>query len=202
MTPTLVLEISANLINALSIFLAGRNSVHTWWSGMLGCLLFARLFYDARLYADTALQFFFIAASAVGWWSWIHGRSGGPLRVRRTPWWHLMLLVVPALAVAWAYGQMLHHYTDAYAPQWDSLVLTFSVVAQFLLVGRRIENWWCWLIVNTIAVPLYASRGLYITMAFYSFFWINAIISLRHWHTLLSVQKAEAEAEAAAATTA
>ncbi|HSJ01267.1 MAG TPA: nicotinamide riboside transporter PnuC [Verrucomicrobium sp.] len=189
MTPTLLLEISANLVNALSIFLAGRNNVHTWWSGILGCLLFAQLFYEARLYADVALQFFFIAASAVGWWRWLRGRRGGPLRVRRTPWWLGLAWLLPALVVAAGYGLMLHHYTDAYAPYWDSLVLTFSVIAQFLLVGRRIENWWCWLLVNTIAVPLYASRGLYITMAFYSFFWVNAIISLRHWRKLLREQE-------------
>jgi hypothetical protein len=33
------LEISANAVNALSILLAGRNSVHTWWTGIIGCAL-------------------------------------------------------------------------------------------------------------------------------------------------------------------
>ena len=68
------LEISANLITTASILLAGRNSIHTWWTGIIGCVLFGVLFYDARLYADVALQVFFLATSISGWWAWVHGR--------------------------------------------------------------------------------------------------------------------------------
>jgi nicotinamide mononucleotide transporter len=44
------LEISANAVNALSILLAARNSVHTWWTGILGCALFGAVFFLSRLY--------------------------------------------------------------------------------------------------------------------------------------------------------
>jgi hypothetical protein len=60
------LEVSANAVNALSILLAARNSVHTWWTGIFGCALFGAVFFIARLYADTLLQVFFIGTSAVG----------------------------------------------------------------------------------------------------------------------------------------
>jgi len=32
------LEFAANVLNAASILLAGINSTHTWWVGILGCL--------------------------------------------------------------------------------------------------------------------------------------------------------------------
>jgi nicotinamide mononucleotide transporter len=57
----------------------------------------------------------------------------------------------------------------------------FSVIAQVLLMGRRIENWPVWLLVNTISVPLYASRGLYLTAVLYAAYWINALVAWRHW---------------------
>jgi nicotinamide mononucleotide transporter len=60
------LEIGANAVNALSIVLAARNSVHTWWTGIVGCALFGAVFFLSRLYADTLLQVFFIGTSAVG----------------------------------------------------------------------------------------------------------------------------------------
>ena len=68
---TTPIEVAANGVTALSILLAGRNSVHTWWTGILGCALFALVFLEARLYADVALQGFFIATSALGWWYWL-----------------------------------------------------------------------------------------------------------------------------------
>jgi nicotinamide mononucleotide transporter len=63
-------------------------------------------------------------------------------------------------------------------------VLVFSVLGQILMMDRRVENWWAWLLVNTIAVPLYASRGLYLTAALYAAFWINAVVSLVRWRRI------------------
>jgi len=66
------LEIAANAIMAGSIWLAARNSVHTWPTGVIGCALFWLVFFRNQLYADAALQVFFIATSLIGWWQWFH----------------------------------------------------------------------------------------------------------------------------------
>lgn len=62
------LEISANAVNALSIFLAARNSIYTWWVGIVGCVLFGIVFFLSRLYADTLLHLFFVGTSLISWW--------------------------------------------------------------------------------------------------------------------------------------
>jgi nicotinamide mononucleotide transporter len=80
----------------------------------------------------------------------------------------------------------LHRFTDAFAPIPDALVLVFSLLGQLLLVGRRVESWWCWIVVNAIAVPLYARRGLTLTALLYVGFLINAGISLRHWTRMMT----------------
>ena len=86
-----------------------------------------------------------------------------------------------ATVAAVAYGTLLHRLTDAYAPFADSAVLAISVLAQLLLMRRRIETWPAWLLVNTIAVPLYASRGLTLTAVLYAVYWINALVAWWHW---------------------
>lgn len=179
-------EIVANALNALSILLAARNSVHTWWTGIAGCAVFAVVFYRTQLYADVTLQGFFIATSAVGWWRWRRGRPGGELPVRRTPSRWLALYLVVGVAVAAGYGALLWRFTDAFAPFVDSFVLAFSVLGQLLLMARRYETWWCWLVVNTVAVPLFAARGLHVTAVLYAAFWINALVALGRWRRLLA----------------
>jgi nicotinamide mononucleotide transporter len=175
------LEITANLIVALSIFLAGRNSIHTWWTGILGCTLFGVLLYQAKLYADATLQVFFIFTSAIGWWQWSRGLDGKPQSIGRASKAALAKVAPVALSVAMVYGFLLHTFTDAYAPFVDSCVLVFSVIAQVLMMKRRLECWWFWLLVNTIAVPLYASRELYFTAGLYCCYWANALLAYRHW---------------------
>jgi nicotinamide mononucleotide transporter len=177
-------EIAANALVAAAIFLAGRNNIHTWWIGIIGCALFAWVFFQARLYADVTLQAFFILTSIYGWWKWLHGDDGRELPVRFSAPRLLIASGTGAAAVALGYGWLLLRFTDAYAPFLDSVVLAFSVLGQLLMMERRVENWWAWLLVNTIAVPLYASRSLHVTAVLYAAFWINAVVSLVKWRAL------------------
>ncbi|HEX7642141.1 MAG TPA: nicotinamide riboside transporter PnuC [Noviherbaspirillum sp.] len=179
------IEIGANAGNVIAIVLAARNSVHTWWTGIVSCALFAWVFYETQLYADVTLQAFFIVSSLVGWWHWLHGR-GGTLPVRRTGLPQLVACTVAAALAALGYGLLLQHYTRAFAPFFDSIVLAFSVLGQLLMMGRRIENWHAWLVVNSVAAPLYAVRGLYVTAALYLFFWFNTWYGLHRWRRELA----------------
>jgi nicotinamide mononucleotide transporter len=186
--PVTWLEVAANGVVTVSILLAARNSVHTWWTGIVGCLLFAGLFFQAKLYADVTLQVFFVATSAWGWWQW----TGGPHQPSRpitpaAPHTSSKSMLRGAVG-ALAYGGLLWRWTDAYAPFLDSLVLGFSIVAQLLLMKRQVQTWWFWLLVNLLAVPLFFSRELYVTAALYTVYLLNAVVALRHWHRLLARQ--------------
>ena len=183
MNPT-YLEYVANGFYLLAVFLAARNSIHTWWLGIIGCALFAVLFYQVKLYAEVLLMLFFVATNVIGWYQW--GRASGIKQVSRTPLLRLAGYAALALLVTALYGYMLHSLTDAYAPFVDSAILMFSVIAQFLLMNRKLETWWFWLIVNTLAVPLYFSRELQLTAMVYTGFWFNAWYGLYMWRALRS----------------
>ena len=111
----------------------------------------------------------------------MHGRRGEPLPITRSGVRLLLTLFVAGVLTTVAYGSLLFYYTDAYSPYVDSAVLMFSVVAQFLLMRRKLETWLFWLLVNTISVPLFASRGLYLTAGLYAVYWVNALVSWFVW---------------------
>ena len=179
MTP---LEIAANAVTTLSIWLAAHNSRHTWSTGIVGCVLFGVQFWQTQLYADVTLQAFFLVTSAVGWWQWAHARGEAVERpVTRARLAPLAAMGLAAATVTLGYGALLHHYTDAYAPYVDSAVLALSVAAQFLLMQRQLETWVFWIVVNTLSVPLYASRGLKLTAVLYAAYWFNAWYGLWRW---------------------
>lgn len=184
-------ETATNLVYFASIVLATMNSWHTWWTGIVGCLMFGWLFLQANLYADVTLQVFFIVTSIYGWWHWQRGQQGEPAPIRSSTPSEIAVWALCAVAGAATYGGLLFKFTDAYAPFADSLVLAFSILAQLLLMQRRVETWWCWLAVNTIAAPLYLSRDLQLTAVFYAAYWINAWVALLRWRALLNRQADE-----------
>lgn len=171
------LEIAANVMTAVCIFLAGRNNIHTWWTGIVACVFFGLLFFQVQLYADVTLQAFFIATSIIGWQNWNSSVS----KISSISGKSLALSLVLANTVAIIYGTLLYLYTDAYAPWVDSIVLTLSILGQILLMKRYIQTWPVWVAVNLLSVPLYYSRGLYITAAMYFAFLLNALYSWYSW---------------------
>ena len=180
----MLLEITANAALAVSAVLAGRNSIHTWWTGAIACALFALLYARTQLYASVALQLFLIATCAVGWWRWRRHELQPVRELGRGKPVYLWAAAATGGLAALAYGTMLSRTTDAHAPFADSLVLMFSVIAQLLQMRRRVESWWFWIAVNLVAVPLYFSRGLYPTSLLYVGLLANAILALRHWQAL------------------
>jgi len=180
------LELIANVVYAVSVWFAARNNVHTWWIGIVGCVLFGILFFHFQLYADVTLQVFFIGTSCLGWSQWIRGNDGRELKVQRSTPSYIAVRIGLAILVAGVYGSLLYKFTDAFAPYIDSLVLTFSVLAQLLMMQRRIENWSAWLAVNSIAIPLYISRELYLTAFFYGIYLFNVLYGLSNWRKSLA----------------
>lgn len=176
------LEVAANGFATASILLATRNNIHSWWTSIAGCALFVLLFFEARLYADVTLQFFFIMISAIGWWMWLRGDAGAPLPIRHAPPVLLLAMGLVGLAVALGYGALLHRFTNAYAPFVDSTVLVLSVIGQLLLMRRLYETWFVWLLVNLVSVPLYLSRGLRLTAFLYACYLLSNLYALRVWN--------------------
>ena len=187
------LELAANFMNVICIVLAGRNSVHTWWTGIIGSILFGILFFQSKLYADSILQVFFIVTSIMGWMAWSANKlisdvdKQSPIINTDSVW--LDKAIGLSILFAIGYGTILKYFTDAYAPTIDSTVLAFSILAQLLLMRRAIEAWIVWVLVNTLSVPLFWSRELYLTSVLYSFFWVNAIVSYFYWKKLQKEQE-------------
>lgn len=176
-------ELAAAVVTLVSVSLAARNSVHTWWTGIVGCVLYGEVFLRAKLYPDVTLQGFYVVTSLLGWWAWLRGERGAPLPVRRSSAGFLLGVAALGMVSGLGYGA-LWTMTDAAAPYADALLAAFSVVGQLALSARRVESWWAWLLVNTIAVPLYASRGLWLTTWLYAVFWLNALLALPRWYAL------------------
>ena len=177
------LEIAANIIMVAAVFLAARNHWSTWPLGVAGCILFGILFYKSQLYADVTLQVFFVITNIAGWYMWrqpAENSKDRPITQINLKTAGLVLLPL-AIMTALAYGTLLAQTTDAYLPIPDSLVLTFSIAAQFLLMARKLETWVFWIIVDIIAIPLFASKGLYLTSFVYTLFLGNAVYGYMNW---------------------
>jgi nicotinamide mononucleotide transporter len=84
----------------------------------------------------------------------------------------IFLLVWPVL------GWILQRKTSSTVPYWDAAPAVGSLIGQYLLGKKFIENWSVWLVVNVCSIGLFWSKGLFLTALLYVLF---ALMSMWGW---------------------
>jgi nicotinamide mononucleotide transporter len=177
-----------------SVALAVGQRVSTFPVGIANNVFFLVLFAHAGLFADASLQIVYAVVSAHGWWAWLRlGPRSGELEVSRATPRLLMGTAAAVLAATLLLVPLLRAAHDS-APGLDALTTATSLGAQFLLNLKRIENWYVWMAVDVVYVPLYLSRDLNLTALVYVIFLGLCVAGLQQWRQAGSVRPAEVPA--------
>ncbi|HJQ27306.1 MAG TPA: nicotinamide riboside transporter PnuC [Blastocatellia bacterium] len=185
-------EIIGAALGLISVWLTVRQNIWCWPTGLVMVALYAVVFFQAKLYADAGLQLVYIGLQIYGWYEWLHGgKDQGRLEVTRiTLRLGLALGVIAAVATA-LMGYTLATKTDAALPYWDSAATVLSLVAQWMLAKKIIENWLVWITVDVLSIGIYTAKGLYPTTVLYTAFLLMATLGWIEWRkTLSSLQTA------------
>ena len=181
------LEIVAVVLSVWMVLCNFRVNPLAWPLAMTSSALYGLLFVHSKLYGEAALQLVFITLGAWGWWQWLRGTThdGKPLPVRalhvRQRW-----AAVAVTAVGWpVLGWPLSRITDSDVPYLDALPTVGSLVGQYLLARKWLENWPAWVAVNLVSIVLFATKGLWLTVGLYALFAVLAIVGWRAWAALL-----------------
>ncbi|WP_210513733.1 nicotinamide riboside transporter PnuC [Hymenobacter terricola] len=179
---TTPLELVAVVTGFACVWLAAREAIWNFPVALVSCLLYIFVYYRARLYSDCYLQVLFIALSLYGWYEWLYG-GRGKTELGVTPTTGREWLAGAAFAVVFTlgFGYYLRHHTDASLPYLDSFTTAGSIVAQYLLTRKRLENWLLWILVDIIYVPVLWYKELYPTSLLYALYLGLAAYGYREW---------------------
>lgn len=179
--PSAPLEAFGFVTGAWCVWLTVKEHIWNFPIGLANSAIYLVVFLEARLFADSGLQVVYLILGLWGWYWWLKGgENRSVLKVSRTPvgeWAVLLLIVAGATAGFTVY---LASVKDA-APFLDALTTVLSLVAQYMLTRKYLENWWVWMGTDVIYVGLYIYKGLYLTSALYVIFIVLCVAGLRAW---------------------
>jgi nicotinamide mononucleotide transporter len=178
---TTPIEIIAALSGLLNVVLIVRRSLWNYPFGFLMVTLYAKIFYDYRLYSDAGLQLYFFVIQIFGLIWWLNGRQDGLVQPRALPVRLYSVLGVAVVLGIAGLGGLMARYTDAALPWWDAAIAVLSITAQTLLARRYIENWYVWIAVDVLSIGVFTAKGLVPTAALYVIFLVLSVLGLLGW---------------------
>ena len=187
---TSLLEILSFALAIAMVLLNIKQSPWAWLFSIASAGLYALVFYEAKIYGDMALQFVFVVVSLWGWYQWLFGGSDrqgiAVSRLSKKGW----AIVIVSWALAYAIITMfLQTFTDTDVAHIDAFLTAGSLVAQYLLTRKTIENWHLWIIIDLLYIGLYLHKNLYLTAVLYGLFAILAFVGLLAWKKSLAANE-------------
>lgn len=173
---------------AVCVWLTTKEHIWNWPIGLVNSAASAIVFFDQRLNNDAALQVIYFVLGILGWYWWLRGGTGKTAlqigETSRKEWpWLAAIMVLGTMALT-----ALNYRILGAAPFLDAATTVVSLVAQYMITRKSIENWLLWIAVDLVYVPLYCWKGLYLFALLYAVFTLMAIAGLREWTRLRAEQ--------------
>jgi nicotinamide mononucleotide transporter len=176
-----LLETSGVITGILCVYLAAKNNIWNWPIAIISVLIYIFIFFEAKLYADTGLQVYFLVMNFYGWYFWSQKEKHQKVPVSSISFKEIILSVSAIVVFTAGLGYFLYMGTDASFPFIDSFCTACSLIAQIFLARKVLENWLIWIFVDIIYVGVYLSKDLHLTAGMYTLYIVIAAIGYRDW---------------------
>ncbi len=177
-----LLEVAGVISGLLCVYLAAKNIIWNWPLAIISVSIYIFIFYDSHLFADMGLQIYFLAVNIYGWYFWsqkVSTEVKTPVTLIKPR--EILLSVISIIIFTFLLGWLLFNHTTASYPYLDSFCTACSIVAQFFMARKVLQNWLLWVFVDAIYVGIYLFKGLHLTALMYAIYIVIALIGYLDW---------------------
>jgi len=180
------LEWVSVLFGVAEVLLARKNKVLLYPVGIVSILTASFLLVEAKLYAETILNMYYLVMSIYGWAMWKSRSQSAANSITKSS--QKEVLITFGIAVlGWGFLYIvLKHFTDSDVPIMDAFVSSTAWAGMWLLAKRKLENW-VWLnISNLVAIPLLFHKNLAMFALLTIFLFVIAVLGYLDWRKILN----------------
>ena len=187
-TLDITLEITGVVFGLISVWLAKKNHIGVFPTGMISTSIYVYLLLKWGLVGDMLINAYYFGMSVYGWVIWTQvndQQQTTPIsRINKQEWRYLLLLLVGSLGFVYGVYQWFGLWNSSTAVI-DTLTTAIFFSGMWLMARRKIENWIFWIIGDIISVPLYLIKGFSFTSLQYLIFTFIAIYGYIEWKKIL-----------------
>jgi nicotinamide mononucleotide transporter len=175
------LEIAAVLSSLCYTVLISYGIIWCWLFALLASGIFMYICFRRKIFAEVALQIFYMAMAVYGYLNWGNGLNDSPESLSLTIHFYIISSSLVLIALS---GFALRKYSESALPFLDSFTTISSIAATILMIQLYPENWLYWILIDAVSIFLYYKRGLKISAALYALYTLLALNGYLVWSAL------------------
>jgi nicotinamide mononucleotide transporter len=184
------MEIFTLVTGIIYMILEIRHHRFMWVVGVLTSAAAMWVFFRQGLYASFGLNTYYLITAFIGLWHWT--RDSRRIDVEKKD--HSdETIVLNRLSLRTVLVSLAFSAAGIFALAWvmelvenpmsylDSAVTVLSIVATWWLVKSYIEQWWLWILADTLSTILCLTQGMWWMAVLYAAYTVSAFIGLHYW---------------------
>jgi len=175
-------------LGLIYLYLEYKVNIWLWIVGVVMPVVHGVLYYEAGLYADAAINVYYVLAGLYGLVCWLRrsqkSSNAVPHSVIKAPRPTIPLLVAAYAVLHIVIYWLLVTFTNSTVPVCDSFTTALSIVALWMLSRKYTEQWLVWFVVDAVTVGLYIYKGIPVTAGLYALYTLLAVIGYMKWRKL------------------
>ncbi len=182
-------EILGTLFSLVYLYFSIKQNIWLWPLGLISSAIYVYVFFKAGIYADMALQVYYVVISIYGWYYWSRKKTkntNSEVKVKYTGKRNAVFLLIITTALFIVIAFVLKNYTDSQIPFWDAFTTAASITATWMLAKKYIEHWIVWVLVDLVSSGLYVYKNLYFTVFLYLVYTVMAVVGYFQWKNTIN----------------
>lgn len=179
-----ILKVSVGLVY---LYLEYNAKKSLWIASVIMPAIGMWLFYNKGLYADFAINIYYLAIAVYGYITWNKKSAKDKPELAIS---HIRSTTAAGLAGTWvalwcAIAWVLGTFTDSTVVWLDSFTTSLSIVGMWMLAHKYVEQWLVWMVVDSVYVYLYYYKGIYFSGTLYAFYTVMAVLGYFRWKRMM-----------------
>lgn len=189
------LEVMAVATAILYLILVVKENIWCWFFAFISTTIYIYLFHHVALLSESLLNVYYLIMAVYGWRQWRSKQQISAIKIQQ---WRLkthVKIITLSIILTPLIGYLMSKLGASF-PYIDAFVSIMAVAATLMVAYKVFENWYYWLIIDTISIFLFWQKQMYLTALLFVIYIALVLVGMKAWRAIIKSEKDNIEYQA------
>jgi nicotinamide mononucleotide transporter len=180
-------EYLAVFAGIVSVWFSKKESVLVYPIGLINTIIYIYISINGRLFGEAVVNFYYTVMSIIGCYLWLkkdaehHTILHISMSSKKEWIQQVGFFSTFYLAIFFALTYFKKQFFDGVIPWADAFASAAAFTGMWLMVKKKVESWYWWILTNIASIPLFFVKHYVFTSVYYLILLAMSIVGLITW---------------------